>query len=144
MKTLMINCPHCQVTNRLPAERLADAPRCGKCKQNLFTGKPLELTTANVQATLVNNDIPVLVDCWAPWCGPCRSFAPVFMQAASILEPEWRLAKLDTEAFPALAGQWNIRSIPTLIVFKGGKEIQRLSGALSLPQLQQWLQQVKV
>lgn len=139
---LTLNCPHCQTNNRVPEPRLADGPKCGRCKKPMFFGKPMVLTTSNAQATLAHNAIPVLVDCWAPWCGPCRSFAPVFEQAAQKFEPRLRLAKLDTEAEPQLAGQWGIRSIPTLILFKDGREQQRLSGAMNLVQLEQWLRQV--
>lgn len=139
MSVLQINCPHCLTNNRVPEERLPEKPHCGKCKKLLFTGKPLSLNGGNVGATLGRNDIPVLVDCWAPWCGPCRTFAPVFEQAASLLEPRLRLAKVDTEAEPAIAQRWAIRSIPTLILFRKGKEVQRSSGAMSLAQLQQWL-----
>lgn len=140
MSHLQINCPHCLANNRLPAERLGDGPKCGSCKQRLFIGKPMELTAGNVQATLGGNDIPVLVDCWAPWCGPCQSFAPVFEAAAQRLEPYVRLAKLNTEAEP-VGDAWAIRSIPTLILFKEGQEVQRVSGALPLPQLMQWVYQ---
>jgi thioredoxin 2 len=144
MSATQINCPHCFATNRVPQERLGDRPQCGKCKRPLFTGKPMVLTPGNVAATLDKNDIPVLVDCWAPWCGPCKSFAPIFEQAAAQLEPRVRLAKLDTEAVPSLGQRWNIRSIPTLILFKQGKEVQRIAGAMSLPQLQQWLKQAGI
>lgn len=139
MNTVQINCPHCFATNRLPNERLTDKPNCGRCKQPLFTGKPLELNVDNVANTLENNDIPVLVDCWAPWCGPCQSFTPVFEQLAAQSEPYLRFAKLNTEAVPSIAQGWGIRSIPTLILFKHGKELERASGAMSLPQLKQWL-----
>jgi thioredoxin 2 len=144
MSATQINCPHCFATNRVPQERLGDKPQCGKCKRPLFTGKPMVLMPGNVAATLDKNDIPVLVDCWAPWCGPCKSFAPIFEQAAAQLEPRVRLAKLDTEAVPSLGQRWNIRSIPTLILFKQGKEVQRIAGAMSLPQLQQWLKQAGI
>lgn len=139
MDTTNISCPACSSTNRIPSDRLSDRPKCGKCKKLLFTGNVIELTTANVATTLNHNQIPVLIDCWAPWCGPCRNFAPIFEQAAHQLEPKFRLAKLNTEEHQSLAGRWNIRSIPTLILFKGGKELDRVSGALSLPQLHQWL-----
>jgi thioredoxin 2 len=141
MADLHLNCPHCHTTNRVPAERTRAAPICGRCKAPLFAGVPLELTAGNVQPTLERNDIPVLVDCWAPWCGPCQSFAPVFAQAARELEPHYRLAKLNTDAVPDIAGRWQIRSIPTLILFRGGRELARVSGAMSLPQLRQWLEQ---
>lgn len=134
-----INCPHCFATNRLPQERLVDRPTCGRCKQSLFVGKSLALTTDNVANTLERNDIPVLVDCWASWCGPCQSFAPIFEEAAARMEPHIRFAKLDTEAVPAIARQWGIRSIPTLILFHQGKEVQRVSGALPMPDLMRWL-----
>lgn len=101
----------------------------------------MELTAANVVATIAHNEIPVLVDCWAPWCGPCKSFGPIFEKAAKELEPNVRLAKLNTEANQQVASRWQIRSIPTLILFKGGKEVARMSGAMSLPQLKQWLKQ---
>lgn len=136
-----LSCPHCAVTNRVPAERLGDGPNCGRCKEKLFTGTPQTVTTANLNGLLNNNDIPVLVDCWADWCGPCKQFAPIFDQAARQFEPRLRLAKLNTEAEQAIAAQWQIRSIPTLILFRAGREVARLNGAVPLPQLQQWLQQ---
>jgi thioredoxin 2 len=141
MSSLQINCAHCYTNNRLPQERLVDNPRCGRCKQALFSGKSLELNEVNLQPTLTGNQIPVLVDCWAPWCGPCQSFAPIFEAAASRLEPLLRFAKLNTEAEQKIAQQWAIRSIPTLILFREGQELDRKSGALPLPQLMQWLHQ---
>ena len=141
MTTINISCPNCLTTNRIPNSRLNDKPVCGKCKQGLFQGKVMELTAANVAATLNHNQIPVLVDCWAPWCGPCRNFAPIFEQAAQDFEPRLRLAKLNTEEHNRVASRWNIRSIPTLLLFKEGKEIARVSGALSRQQLQQWVAQ---
>jgi thioredoxin 2 len=142
--SLHISCAHCGATNRLPRERLEQDPKCGRCKQALFTGKPVTLTGANSAALIANTELPLLVDCWASWCGPCRSFAPVFEQAAKLYEPRLRLAKLDTEQEQGLAGQWQIRSIPTLILFRHGKEQTRVAGAMSLAQLQQWLQQAGV
>jgi thioredoxin 2 len=142
MNTTQINCPHCLATNRVPSERLTDGPTCGKCKHPLFTGKPLELSLGNVADTIENNDIPVLVDCWAAWCGPCQHFAPVFEQLAAQSEPYLRCAKLNTETMEAIAQDWGIRSIPTLILFKGGREVDRVSGAMSLQQLKGWLVQV--
>jgi len=141
MSVINISCPACTSTNRIPQARLGDKPVCGKCKKPLFNGKVIELTAANVATTLNHNQIPVLVDCWAPWCGPCRSFAPVFEQAAIEFEPKVRLAKLNTEQQSSVAQRWNIRSIPTLILFKNGKESARISGALSVGQLRQWLKQ---
>lgn len=104
-------------------------------------GQSIALTSVNVAAVLNHNDIPVLVDCWAPWCGPCKSFAPVFEQAAKEFEPRLRLAKLNTEAQQSVAGRWKIQSIPTLILFRQGKETARLSGAVPLAQLKKWLEQ---
>lgn len=141
MPTTTLSCPHCSKSNRVPSDRLIDKPKCGSCKKPLFNGKPMQLTSANVAATLNHTDIPVLVDCWASWCGPCRGFAPIFEQAAKDFEPHLRFAKLDTEANQQLAARWNIRSIPTLILFKAGKEVDRVSGALPAPQLRKWLSQ---
>ena len=139
MSTTNVTCQKCNAKNRLPSERLEDGPKCGKCKAPVFVGKPVVLNSSNVAAVINHNDIPVLVDCWAPWCGPCKGFAPVFEQAAQELEPRLRLAKLDTEANEQIGQRWKIRSIPTLILFKNGKEIARQSGAMAMPQLRQWL-----
>ena len=139
-----VTCAHCSGKNRIPTARLGDKPKCGKCKASVFNGKPIDLSAANVAAVLHHNEIPVLVDCWAPWCGPCQSFAPTFTQAAAELEPQLRFAKLNTEQEQQIAGNWNIRSIPTLIVFVGGKEKARLAGAAPLAQLKTWLAQHQV
>ena len=134
-------CPACNAMNRIPAARLGQHPRCGKCHQPLFSGKPLDLHAGNFAAITVRGDVPVLVDFWAEWCGPCKAMAPQFAQAAQLLEPEARLAKLDTEAEPQLAAQFNIRSIPTLILFRGGREVARQSGAMSAQDIVRWFRQ---
>ena len=136
---LNVPCPHCSALNRLPAERLAEHPVCGRCKQPLFEGKPVELTTANFDAVAGRGDLPVVVDFWATWCGPCVGFAPVFAEAARRLEPKLRLAKVDTDAQSALATRFGIRSIPTLLVLRDGREIARQAGALNASQLRQFL-----
>jgi thioredoxin 2 len=136
---LNVPCPHCSALNRLPAERLGEHPVCGRCKQALFEGKPVELTTANFDAVAGRGDLPVVVDFWATWCGPCKGFAPVFAEAARHLEPRLRLAKVDTDAQPALATRFGIRSIPTLLVLRDGREIARQAGALNASQLKQFL-----
>ena len=135
---LHIVCPHCRAVNRVPSERLAAAPNCGKCHQPLFEGKPLELNEADFQQHLTNNDIPMLVDFWAPWCGPCKMMAPHFAQAASQLEPQARLVKVNTDEEQAFGARYGIRSIPTLMLFRGGKEVARQAGAMNSAGIVQW------
>ena len=134
-------CPHCSRTNRVPADRLTAAPNCGACKQPLFTGHPAEVDAAALQSHVAKNDLPVLVDFWAPWCGPCQMMAPAFVQATAQFEPRVRFLKLDTEAHPQGAAPFGIRGIPTLILFKGGREAARISGALDARSLAGWIQQ---
>ncbi len=134
-----IVCPHCNVTNRIPENRLGDGPNCGECKQALFTGQPINLTSTSFSDHITNSDIPIVVDFWAPWCGPCKMMAPAFSQAAEELEPDFRLAKVDTEAEQSLGMQYGIRSIPTIAIFQNGKEVARQAGAMSAANIVQWV-----
>ena len=134
----LIPCPACNGLNRIPSERLGDAPRCGRCKSPVLPDAPITLNQASFAAQL-KGDLPLLVDVWADWCGPCKAFAPTFAQAAAQLQGRCRLGKLDSEANPQLSAQLGIRSIPSLILFRGGVEVARQSGALPLPQLLAWL-----
>ena len=137
---LHIACPSCDTVNRVPAPRLGEGGTCGKCKKPLFTGAPVPLTAGRF-AKHANADLPLLVDFWAAWCGPCRSMAPVFEAAAREFEPRVRFAKVDTDAEPEIAAQFQIRGIPTLVLIGKGREIARVSGAMPAQQLRQWLSQ---
>jgi thioredoxin 2 len=135
---ILIACPHCGALNRLPRSRLGEAPNCGRCHRPVFGGKPVALTSADFDQHAMRSELPLLVDFWAPWCGPCLAMAPQFEAAAASLEPQVRLAKVDTEAEPALGSRYNVRSIPTMVLLQAGREIARQSGAMSAAQIVQW------
>ena len=136
---MIVICPHCSAANRLDAGRTHDEPVCGKCSTALLDGKPVAIDDARFERFVSRNELPVVVDFWAAWCGPCRAMAPQFEQAAQRLKGEAILAKVDSDANPQASSRFAIRSIPTLIVFRKGREVARQSGALPLPQLIQWI-----
>jgi thioredoxin 2 len=134
-----IVCGHCDTIVRVPADRMRDQPKCPRCHEALFAGHPVALTSANFERHVAQSGVPVVVDFWAPWCGPCRSMAPVFERVAAETEPAARFAKLNTDEAQDIAGRFGIRSIPTLMVFRNGREISRQAGAIDAASMRRWL-----
>lgn len=143
-KTQQVVCPHCNKLNRLPITKLADEGHCGVCHKRLFTGKAIKVDGDGLKRHIQKNHLPVLVDFWAPWCAPCKMMAPIFEQVAGEVEPRVRFLKLNTEDYPDAAAPLGIRSIPTLILFKQGREAARVSGAMDKTGLTNWLQQQNI
>ncbi|MFA6113720.1 MAG: thioredoxin TrxC [Sphingomonas sp.] len=140
-ETLLVACPHDGALNRVPRARLDQNPSCGNCHRPLFAGKPVDLTSATFDRHAVQGDLPVVIDFWAAWCGPCRMMTPAFEAAAARLEPKVRLAKLDTEAEPAIAARYRIQGIPSMIMLRKGREIARTSGVMPTQQIVAWIEQ---
>ena len=140
MTTLLhVVCPQCHAVNRLPDNRLGEGGSCGKCHAPLFNGHPVELNETSFDQHISRSDIPVVVDFWAPWCAPCRGMAPSFAEAARQMEPAYSFAKLDTEQSQNIAARFNIRSIPTIALFKNGREVARQAGAMDTSNIVRWV-----
>ena len=141
-ESLFITCHHCFAKNRIPAERLDAAPKCGKCKQPVLEAAPIELNDNNFFRFIQNNDLPIVVDFWASWCGPCQTMAPIFDKVSRQVAPNFRFAKVNTETAQQVAAHFQIRSIPTLMMFKQGQVVKNQAGAMMEPQLTSWLNSI--
>ncbi len=140
---LRVPCPLCNAINRVPPSRLGESPTCGACKKPLFAGEAITLTAANFDTQTISSDVPLVIDFWAEWCGPCKFMAPVFEKAAHDFSPDIRFGKLDTEREPAIAMRLRIKGIPTLVLYKNGLEAERRTGALDYRELSRWLEGIK-
>ena len=140
-ESLLAVCGHCFSINRVPKDKITAGGKCGSCHKQIFTGQPVELTNASYSRFITKNQIPVIVDYWASWCGPCKMMAPVFTATAKEMEPHVRFAKVNTENEQSLAASANIRSIPTLVLYRSGKEVSRIAGAMDATNLKNWIQQ---